>query len=341
MSSSFPSSSFPFPSSSSSPAAAAPAAAVSAVSVVEDLEWEEWDASTSPLSFAHHCLAGSFAGVMEHTLLYPLDTVKTCWQSQVLGRAASSGGGGGGGCGIFVGGALDAATSRSNVGHHQGALAHAHHHDAMRHHQNHNHNHHDRGIWSTMKHLMRQGQHVRQHHVPHHQQQQQQPRHRQLARHAYALAGSPAAPNVVDLTTAPPHSSSSSGGGGGGGLQQQQQQQQRRQGGRPWSRATREARGATAGDIVSRGTIRSSSFVGVSPPSSPAGGGAAFASAAGAVVDGGGGGGAGGGGVRRLFRGVQTMFLGCVPAHALYFSSYEVIKSACTDGGGGGASQQS
>ena len=34
------------------------------------------------------------------------------------------------------------------------------------------------------------------------------------------------------------------------------------------------------------------------------------------------GGGAGGGGVRRLFRGVQTMFMGCVPAHALYFSSY-------------------
>ena len=51
----------------------------------EDLEWEEWDSTTSPLSFFHHCLAGSFAGVVEHTLLYPLDTVKTCWQSQVLG----------------------------------------------------------------------------------------------------------------------------------------------------------------------------------------------------------------------------------------------------------------
>ena len=53
----------------------------------EDLEWEEWDSSTSPLSFFHHCLAGSFAGVAEHTLLYPLDTVKTCWQSQVLGNS--------------------------------------------------------------------------------------------------------------------------------------------------------------------------------------------------------------------------------------------------------------
>ena len=55
----------------------------------EDLEWEEWDSSTSPLSFFHHCLAGSFAGVAEHTLLYPLDTVKTCWQSQVLHNAGS------------------------------------------------------------------------------------------------------------------------------------------------------------------------------------------------------------------------------------------------------------
>ena len=72
---------------------------------MEDLEWEEWDMLTSPLSFADHCLAGSFAGVAEHTLLYPLDTVKTCWQSQVLDRAA----GVAGGCGIFGGPAGDVA----------------------------------------------------------------------------------------------------------------------------------------------------------------------------------------------------------------------------------------
>ena len=65
----------------------------------EDLEWEEWDSSTSPLSFFHHCLAGSFAGVAEHTLLYPLDTVKTCWQSQVL-HNAGSGASGSSGCSI-------------------------------------------------------------------------------------------------------------------------------------------------------------------------------------------------------------------------------------------------
>ena len=32
--------------------------------MAEDLEWEEWDSQNSPLSFGHHCLAGSFAGVV-------------------------------------------------------------------------------------------------------------------------------------------------------------------------------------------------------------------------------------------------------------------------------------
>jgi solute carrier family 25 (mitochondrial iron transporter), member 28/37 len=39
-----------------------------------DEEWEEWDGS-SP--FWVHCVAGSLAGVAEHTLVYPLDTVRT------------------------------------------------------------------------------------------------------------------------------------------------------------------------------------------------------------------------------------------------------------------------
>lgn len=43
-----------------------------------DLEWEEWDGN-SP--FLHHCVAGSLAGVAEHTLLYPVDTVKTHMQA--------------------------------------------------------------------------------------------------------------------------------------------------------------------------------------------------------------------------------------------------------------------
>uniref|UniRef100_A0A7S2K8S8 Mitochondrial carrier protein n=1 Tax=Leptocylindrus danicus TaxID=163516 RepID=A0A7S2K8S8_9STRA len=33
-------------------------------------------------------------------------------------------------------------------------------------------------------------------------------------------------------------------------------------------------------------------------------------------------------GIRGFYRGVQTMLYGCVPAHALYFSSYEVCKSS-------------
>jgi solute carrier family 25 iron transporter 28/37 len=37
-------------------------------------------------------------------------------------------------------------------------------------------------------------------------------------------------------------------------------------------------------------------------------------------------------GYTRLFRGVQTILIGCIPAHALYFSSYEIVKDAFTDG---------
>ncbi len=43
-----------------------------------DLEWEEWDGSSS---FLHHCIAGSIAGVAEHVLLFPVDTVKTHMQA--------------------------------------------------------------------------------------------------------------------------------------------------------------------------------------------------------------------------------------------------------------------
>lgn len=33
-------------------------------------------------------------------------------------------------------------------------------------------------------------------------------------------------------------------------------------------------------------------------------------------------------GYSRLFRGIQAVLVGCVPAHALYFSSYEIVKAA-------------
>lgn len=39
-----------------------------------DDDWEEWDGKSS---FLNHCIAGSLAGVAEHGLVYPLDTVRT------------------------------------------------------------------------------------------------------------------------------------------------------------------------------------------------------------------------------------------------------------------------
>jgi solute carrier family 25 iron transporter 28/37 len=65
-----------------------------------ELEWEEWDGKSPWL---HHCVAGSIAGLAEHTLLYPLDTVKTHMQSYCAdcpipqqAAAAAQGGGGSG-----------------------------------------------------------------------------------------------------------------------------------------------------------------------------------------------------------------------------------------------------
>jgi solute carrier family 25 iron transporter 28/37 len=58
-----------------------------------DDEWEEWDGKTP---FWSHCVAGSLAGVAEHTLVYPLDTVRThiqvcgaCHHSPSSSKAAS------------------------------------------------------------------------------------------------------------------------------------------------------------------------------------------------------------------------------------------------------------
>lgn len=36
-------------------------------------------------------------------------------------------------------------------------------------------------------------------------------------------------------------------------------------------------------------------------------------------------------GISRLFRGIQTIVVGCIPAHALYFSSYEMVKAVFSD----------
>ncbi|CBJ28151.1 conserved unknown protein [Ectocarpus siliculosus] len=38
-------------------------------------DWEDWDPSQG--NFLHHMVAGSIAGITEHTVMYPMDTFKT------------------------------------------------------------------------------------------------------------------------------------------------------------------------------------------------------------------------------------------------------------------------
>jgi solute carrier family 25 (mitochondrial iron transporter), member 28/37 len=40
-----------------------------------DLDWEDWDPSQG--KFTHHMIAGSLAGITEHTIMFPVDTIKT------------------------------------------------------------------------------------------------------------------------------------------------------------------------------------------------------------------------------------------------------------------------
>ena len=214
-----------------------------------DDEWEEWDGK-SP--FLHHCVAGSLAGVAEHTLVYPLDTVRTHIQvcaachnmnnnghntstspltkalsattqrggttnnTSILQRAA--GGGGGGGRGVAA--AVTSTTVHSGSG--GGASVHS----------------------MSMLQALRQ------------------------------------------LVAAPPP--------------------------QPTLQATTVVEGGTAATSTTTTTT--------------------VASAAESIV---GGAGAGGGaGISRLWRGVQTVLVGCIPAHALYFSTYEIIKKATLDTNG-------
>ena len=41
----------------------------------DDFEWEEWNPKNG--SFVHHMVAGSIAGIAEHTVMFPVDTIKT------------------------------------------------------------------------------------------------------------------------------------------------------------------------------------------------------------------------------------------------------------------------
>lgn len=176
-----------------------------------DEEWEEWDGSTP---FWHHCVAGSIAGLAEHTLVYPLDTVRTHIQvcaacnvdpvkpnamasstapPRTLPSSTTS----------MPRSTLRAKAPNATVG-------------ATLHPQS------TPGMWQTMRHLMSE---------------------------------------PISVTTVTPTTTS-------------------------LGRAAKESAKTAATEVA---------------------------------------------GVARLWRGVQTMLVGCIPAHALYFSTYELVKAATTD----------
>jgi solute carrier family 25 iron transporter 28/37 len=54
------------------------------VNTIPDDDWEEWDPN-SGVPFYIHMIAGSFAGLLEHLLIYPIDTIKTYLQTDGSG----------------------------------------------------------------------------------------------------------------------------------------------------------------------------------------------------------------------------------------------------------------
>lgn len=325
---------------------------------IEDLDWEEWD-STGGLSFTHHCLAGSFAGVAEHTLLYPLDTVKTCWQSQVLHRAAGGGGVGCDPCSVHQ--TVNKFTPSSStlvVNSSSPAAAAVHSSSIVK--STGQQQHQQQSIWSTMKHLMRHGHHQGGGGGGGHGLTHQQFSHAHVftlannSTAAAALENTHLAPNVVDLTTNKNNNVESKSTLNISTNNNQSQQQQRTSSSgsgsskRPWSKSARVIRGATLQDIAP--ALQPSLYH--SSSSAAAGGGSGGASSVianpllgnntttlhnavnnafnnGAIMNNSSNN--NNTGFKRLWRGVQTMFVGCIPAHALYFSSYEIVKSICLD----------
>ena len=51
-----------------------------------DLDWEEWN--PADLTFINHMIAGSFAGVAEHVMMFPVDTIKTHIQCERCGSSS-------------------------------------------------------------------------------------------------------------------------------------------------------------------------------------------------------------------------------------------------------------
>ena len=180
------------------------------------------------------------------------------------------------------------------------------------------------GIWSTMKNLMNQGHHLSSTHSHGHSLN-----HQMSHAHVYTLAGNP--PNVVDLTSEASSTSNKVGSNNklGSTISEKARSKSKQ---RPWSKQSRAIRNATISDITAQGMIRSSASSGTNAIAVGIDGGIAMAAADTTLNPTLNNNTTNNTGFKRLWRGVQTMFVGCIPAHALYFSSYEMIKSICTDG---------
>lgn len=167
-------------------------------------------------------------------------------------------------------------------------------------------------IWSTMKHLMRHGSH---HHHPGPAANFAHAHVTTLSEASSISAATQLAPNVVDLTNNNTNASSkvTAESGVGGGKNQ-----------RPWSKSARIGRGATFHDIapsLQPSAYHSSATTFTNTPTTTTTAAGSIANRQNHTTT----------GFKRLWRGVQTMFVGCIPAHALYFSSYEGIKSIYLD----------
>jgi len=145
--------------------------------------------------------------------------------------------------------------------------------------------------------------------------------HQMSHAHVYTLAGNP--PNVVDLTSESLSTAAAGNKGNNLGETISEKARANKSKQRPWSKQSRAIRNATISDITAQGMIRSSANAVASID-----GGIAMSAAETTLNPSNN----TNTGFKRLWRGVQTMFVGCIPAHALYFSSYEIIKSICTDG---------
>lgn len=56
-------------------------------SINASLDWEEWE--PSKISFSNHLVAGCFAGLMEHLVMFPIDTLKTNIQCERCGSSTN------------------------------------------------------------------------------------------------------------------------------------------------------------------------------------------------------------------------------------------------------------